>query len=166
MMKKVLRAGVALVSSALWLTGCSSAAPSGLASPGSVDSRVGRTPTVLAQPCPTASPLPAGQGVAIDYVPTVVWRGHHYDAMTGDAARPGRALFAVRCAIDAIGKSGSVPVPEPWPDGTADLLPVGTVIYAVRGSDPACRITDGQTVYDAVDPRAKVLTPSCPPPGR
>lgn len=71
----------------------------------------------------------------IDYFPSVVWQGRHYDVLSPRHPQRSRASFIIRFDIQYIGRQRRHdPVPEPWPDRTAFLLPARAVLYAVIGS--------------------------------
>lgn len=127
--------------------------------------------TVAASPtvepgCPEPSPVPGGGAVAIDYVDVLHWGGRSYLALGGDdigVRALGDVVGVVRCSIDEIGEGGSVPVPAPWPDGTATFVPAGTPIRVVAGQDDRCYLATaahgGMKVFAALDADADVATP-------
>jgi hypothetical protein len=90
--------------------------------------------------CPRGRLLPAGQGVAIDYVDFLRFNGRSYDVAREHitASQLGQVVTHIRCSLTA--RQDQRHGPAPIINGTASFLPVGTTVYAVHGYRPACRL--------------------------
>jgi hypothetical protein len=134
MRTRITAAGAAL-GLALLASGCASATRAGAAKQ---PAAMSLGPSVSARACPPAWSPPPGQGVAVDYVDTVHIAGHEFLYEPGAdpaAAHPvlGTAVGRVLCQITA----HQVDPAYRLKDGDATYLPVGTVLYAVVGLNPA-----------------------------
>jgi len=94
--------------------------------------------------CETATTLPGGQAVMIDYVDFVIWSGRQYfsgqpaySAPSRSEPHLGRQVGTVRCTVSTL---TSREKPGRLTDGDAAYLPVGTVLHEVAGFAPQCRL--------------------------
>jgi hypothetical protein len=119
--------------------------------------------------CP---PIPSGtMFAAVDYVDFVQWGGVQYLADTADTADVGPMTVGVRdvgpeqfrvsCSYSELNERTGREMPDPV-DRSAAFLPAGTVVHALKGWPPQCRLTalrEGKwQVYLATVPGAQTVT--------
>lgn len=117
------------------VAGCGTARP-GPAGPGPSPVRhSAATPA-----CPKGSPLPPGEGNAVDYVDFFEYHSRFYLVAPAGNTGPvslGSVVTRVRCTLTTASDRRQ---PPPVVDGTAAFLPAGTPVYAVAGYSPRCRL--------------------------
>lgn len=121
------------------------------------------TPTKTKAPtdgCPVPKPVPPGTYAAVDYIDFVDANGDQYLGGVSkglSAANRGALQLTVRCSM-SVWSDANNQAADPS-DGDAAFLPKGTLVYAVKGSSPLCRLMaeaeDGWHLYTATG------NPSC-----
>jgi hypothetical protein len=102
---------------------------------------------------PVGRPYPSGTHGEVDYVDTI-WHGsasyEYFPNLRVSAAQVGPVVTRIRCSMETYPNTHAPP--SRYADDTATVLPAATLVHAVKGFSPRCRLA----VYVAGRPRAYI----------
>lgn len=133
------RAYLALASKACASASPTPSTPSTLPSPTRTSSAVS---TGAFGTCPSPSPTESGSQMAVDYVDVLQANGRSYMSDYGmghaQGSQRGAPQMTIGCTLSAWSDRYGQATMESH-DGWATFLPIGTVVYAVKGHSPLCQ---------------------------